>query len=73
MTIVIEWNRGGLAGSGQPDSVELLTRAQLDKVVPGCKWWYCAQSNHRAQAAAESARASHPGYTITETDSLPAG
>jgi hypothetical protein len=21
----------------------LLTSGQLDKAVPGCKWWYCAQ------------------------------
>jgi len=22
---------------------ELLTRGQLDKAAPGCKWWYCAE------------------------------
>jgi hypothetical protein len=39
-----------LASMGDPAAsasrrwpVVLLTRGQLDKAVPGCKWWYCAE------------------------------
>jgi hypothetical protein len=56
------------AASGAEDV--LLTRGQLDKAVPGCKWWYCAEPTGYGRAAAASA-ATHPGYTVEEVDNLP--
>ena len=53
---------------GQRDA--LLTRGQLNKAVPGCKWWYCAEPAGYSRAAAVSA-ATHPGYTVQEVDNLP--
>ena len=63
---------GVLIAAGRPSLRPggLLTRGQLDKAAPGCKWWFCAQPAGDRRAAAVSA-ATHPGYTVEEVDNLP--
>ena len=63
---------GVLIAAGRPSlrPEGLLTRGQLDKAAPGCKWWFCPQPAGDRRAAAVSA-ATHPGYAVEEVDNLP--
>uniref|UniRef100_A0A7S0EIV5 Uncharacterized protein n=1 Tax=Hanusia phi TaxID=3032 RepID=A0A7S0EIV5_9CRYP len=59
------------SSNGTEQFFALLTRRELNKAAPGCKWWFCREPQGYGSAAALSAT-SHPGYTIEETDRLPA-